>query len=633
MPRYLLIAIPLLALIPAWQPLARAQEEPEPLESGIEEKVEVRFVILDALVLDRKGRFITDLTVDDFALHLDLMDHPITSVDINCPEGAAEEPKAVRAGKKRQNAVAPEISRRIVLAVDYTSLPHTRRIEVIDNLQQMVRDNQGPLDELMVVAFTRRMRVEQPFTLDGEEIVASLERMKHDPSLWMKQPLPHYDAFDLFNGMTDLIRMLRDYGGRKAIVLFSDLPSKVEDAPFIRPLLSTPAAFDYDRHFETISAAATDSRVAVYTVHASGLTRKRSSDRLARLALETGGRFTRNTNDLSLAYVRAQRDLACRYAIGFYDNQPDEDVVHRVNIKVKRDWARVIHPAHYRFGFDELARESLAETAYTAPVMFEEESVEGFLLPVRPLSPGEWEAAVAIRFPAIAPAESTNVVRFGAKLDDHAMRGVHAFDSAMTLGGGAEAEIKHVVVIEPAFVAPGEYRLSLVVNDPGAGEPQSAISLASLPELPKRGLFLVPPLLFQEAPENLAVNWSDGYAIFEEPEQLGRLIPLPPGQPVQAGAIIAVTHVCRLRPGKGSSSVEIERALRNGSGELLAEFPTGKLTFREGESDTCKQVVDRLELAELETGELDFSVSIRREDGKEEAMRSLRFTTSSDAAW
>jgi hypothetical protein len=449
----------------------------------------------------------------------------------------------------------------------------------------------------------------------------------------MKQPLPHYDAFDLFNGMTDLIRMLRGYEGRKAIVLFSDLPSKVEDAPFIRPLASTPAAFDYDRHFETISAAATDSRVAVYTVHASGLTRKRSSDRLARMALETGGRFTRNTNDLSLAYVRAQRDLACRYAIGFYDNQPDEDVVHRVNLKVKRDWARVIHPAHYRFGFDELAEESLKETAYTAPLMFQDEEAEGYVVPIRPLSPARWEAAVVLRFQAAAAAGESKFVRFGAKLDDHAMRGVHAYDSGMMLDGGSHAEQKRVLIIEPAYIAPGEYRLSVVVNDPGIGEPQSDISLANLPELPKKGLYLVPPVLFLGAPEEWAVHWSDGYGIFEELELQGKLIPSPPGRAVQAETVTALSSVCRLRSGKGRMKIEIERSLSTVSGDLLADFPAGNLTFREGESDICKQVVDRIELAGLEPGDLDFTVSIRKADGKEAARRTLRFTTSSDAAW
>jgi hypothetical protein len=40
---------------------------------------------------------------------------------------------------------------------------------------------------------------------------------------------------------------------------------------------------------------------------------------LHRLAVDTGGRITKNTNDLSLGIARAERDLACRYTIGVYD--------------------------------------------------------------------------------------------------------------------------------------------------------------------------------------------------------------------------------------------------------------------------------------------------------------------------
>jgi hypothetical protein len=41
---------------------------------------------------------------------------------------------------------------------------------------------------------------------------------------------------------------------------------------------------------------------------------------LDRLAADAGGRFSERTNDLSLGYARAQRDQACIYTIGFYDD-------------------------------------------------------------------------------------------------------------------------------------------------------------------------------------------------------------------------------------------------------------------------------------------------------------------------
>ena len=52
---------------------------------------------------------------------------------------------------------------------------------------------------------------------------------------------------------------------------------------------------------------------------------------LVRLANDTGGRLTRATNDFSLGFARAQRDLGCRYTIGFYlrrDNVIDSIPFH-----------------------------------------------------------------------------------------------------------------------------------------------------------------------------------------------------------------------------------------------------------------------------------------------------------------
>jgi VWFA-related protein len=624
MHRQTLIFVLLIAA--AIAPHTTAQEPDEPLDTDLQEEVEVRFVILDALVLDRRGRVITDLKAEDFVLHLDFEPHPVTSVDIDCPKGSAAEPKAIKTGKKRPKQVAPAVPRRIVLAIDYKNLPHTRRIEVIDNLQELVRDNQAERDEIMVAAITRRLRIEQPFTTDRAVVIAALERMKNDPSLWMEQPLPHPHEFYLFDGMIDLIRMLREYEGRKAIVLFSELPSKIEDAPFRRPLSVTPPAFDYDRKFETIAAAATDARVAVYTAHATGLGHRRSSDRLSRMALETGGRFTRYTNDLSLAYARAQRDLICRYAVGFYDNDPELDKVHHVNLKVKRPWARVLHPRHYRFGFDDVARESLTETVYTAPIMYQAGSVKADLLPVRPLSSGEWEAAVVISFSASIPAAGENTVRFGVKLDDYAMRAVHTYDGSLTLMDGGADSAQKVVVIEPAYIAPGEYMLSVAVNDPEAAGPQAAVEQAVLPVLPKKGLYLPAPLLFQRAAEHVAIDWVAGFTLVEWDDQSpAALAPVPDGGAALPGRIVAVTHLCRLGAGRRKMVGRLERELRNRKGEVIRQLPVREIVPEGEAANPCRQVQDELDLTDLVPGDYEFVARISGTSDRASQERSASF--------
>ena len=93
MSRTLPVLFALLLQIPWF--LAAAQEQTEPLKTGLTEEVEVRFVILDALVTDSRGEIVTDLSREEFELYLDLKPHAVASVDLFCPEGAAAEPKAV----------------------------------------------------------------------------------------------------------------------------------------------------------------------------------------------------------------------------------------------------------------------------------------------------------------------------------------------------------------------------------------------------------------------------------------------------------------------------------------------------------------------------------------------------------
>jgi VWFA-related protein len=600
------------------------EEQTEPLETDLTEEVEVRFVILDTLVVDSQGRAVPDLVREDFVLRLDRKRHPVESVDVDCPAGAFEEPSAVHAGQRRERRMAPEIPRRVVLAVDYRRLPQTLRIEVVERLQRMVLDNHVPAEELMVVAITRRLRVEQPFTSDTEKVSDSLERMKNDPSLWQEQPLPYYHEFHLFDALTDLIRMLAQYDGRKAIVLFSEMPSKIPDAAW-RPFSVTPAAFDYDRMFQQVAAAAMDARVPIYTIHARGLSAAPSSERLARLALETGGRFTRNTNDLSLAYVRAQRDLACRYAVGFYDTKPDEDRMHEVNIKVRRPGVRVIHARRYRFGFGDVARASLKETVYTAPAAFGSGTLSGALLAVRPVSSKQWEAAVVLRFPVTIPAADSNVVTFGAKLDDHARRAVHSFDSSVKVEGHGQAGEQPVMVVEPAYVAPGEYELSIVVNDPGVGEPRSLVTSVKLPKIPRKGLVVVDPVLVRQAAEDMVVNWVEGFSIVSGGTFEESIEPLVPNEPIAATPLTAITSLCWPQSGRGEMNVKVGRSLSRAGSDEEIKLPSKELKFTEEDRGKCRQLVDELGATEMEPGGYEFEVSVGGDRMEEAIRRQLSF--------
>ncbi|MDX1387680.1 MAG: VWA domain-containing protein [Acidobacteriota bacterium] len=228
-------------------------EQKEPVDSGIVEEEEVRLVILDVVVVDRKGNTVPDLTVDDFAITAGGNKIPVGSLDVNCPVGAMAEPEAVRHASKREPPALTEEGRRIVFALDYLHLSHIRRAEVLESAMAAVEHGSLPGDEVMLVALNGGLRIEQSFTKDTEAVIAAMKRMKFDITLW--QPDYYHTHESVFiDPMVALLDLLGQYPGNKAVVLYSEM----RDVPL-------------DLEFNRIAAVAAASRCSIYPVDAGGL--------------------------------------------------------------------------------------------------------------------------------------------------------------------------------------------------------------------------------------------------------------------------------------------------------------------------------------------------------------------------
>jgi hypothetical protein len=482
----------------------------------------------------------------------------------------------------------------------------------------MLLQNHVPGEELMLVAVTRRLRVETPFTDDMAEILDALDRMRGDPSLWQESPIHYfhggerYHEFELFDALSDVIDLMADYEVQKAIVLFSDLPTKIEDDE-VHFLMTSPLAFDYDRQYEAVSIAAAEARIPIYPIHTSGLGFTSPSERLARLAVETGGRFTQNTNDLSLALVKARRDVGCRYAVGFYDTPEHAGRIRRINLKAKHPGLHVHHPVHYQFGGPENERESWSKIAYTAPTLFRDEAVSGQVVLLRPASSRLWQALVALRFPVSIPALESRVLSFGAKLDDSSRRAAHAFDTEMTVTGADLGVEQGIVAVEPARLAAGEYELSVLVDDPEMNEPISAVDGIEVPALPREGLVVGQPLLLAPARPGITVHWDEALLPLVGGLEADGLEPLESALPICTGPLTAVVHVCRARGESGSARVDAERWIR----PLEGGSPTRLLPFHvdlaAGGPEHCQRLVGALAVDSLAPGGYEYGFRFRIE--------------------
>ena len=346
---------PLALLLAVASSVSELPSQSAPTVEPIVERVEVHRVLVDAIVLDRSHGTVPGLTAADFDLLVDHRPVEIASLDVACVGEPLPDPRAGDAGVTDRALAAPSEPTSYVHVFDYFHLESPW--EAIEQARIALRRPTAPGERHMVLALADALRLELAPTTDRDAIDAALARMAEDPTLWARslQPLTEHGYY---RRLIALVEHLDALPGRKSVLLWSG------------PI--APDGFDHDPESVEIAALAARSRVAFYPVDAGGLRPPKGwkrgdlggPKRLARLALETGGRATWHTNDLGLALARARRDAACRYTLGFRDPDPVEDRERRLAIFVRRRGVRVVHPVAYVLRSERERRDALEAVDY-----------------------------------------------------------------------------------------------------------------------------------------------------------------------------------------------------------------------------------------------------------------------------
>src|SRR6185295_3559070 len=142
--------------------------------------------------------------------------------------------------------------------------------------------------------------------------------------------------------------------------------------------------FYHDPEHKEISARSTTVRAALYPVDTGGLrtlddplaSRLGGPVDLRRLANETGGRMTADTNDVALAWERAREDAGFTYTIGFHDENPRPDRKRRLYLRVRHHRElHVVYPEFYVIRSRDEEQRSLTHTAAMLPGLFESSEI------------------------------------------------------------------------------------------------------------------------------------------------------------------------------------------------------------------------------------------------------------------
>ena len=383
---------------------------------------------------------------------------------------------------------------------------------------------------------------------------------------------------------------------------------------------------------------------------------------LARVANSTGGRLTERSNDPTLAAARAHRDLSCRYTLGFYDRDPQFDIPRQLAIEIKgRSRLAVRHAESYEFRSDDRKREASMRTAFVSPEMYATGSVRAHVFPLRPIDKKRWHGLLGVSFPypprlrdgSVDTRDFGGVMERMPKSPTGNPSVVHQFDRRVALSypeGTNPSDLDRIRFFEHVELEPGVYRLRVVVSGDDPREPFTTLLDVEVPDLPRKGLELIGPILGKRAETDVVIEAGR----LEAGEQAGKddsrsrrrrrkkksrrasnspsnpeldrvaerdsFMPLIVSQLAERDDLIGMTQVCWIGdPDAAPVGGTIDRHLVGEDGAIVASVPPTALRLDEGAQVRCQTLADRIPASALPAGTYRFGAAVdadsRRDEG------------------
>jgi VWFA-related protein len=373
---------------PRTQPASQNQPAPQKQEPDDEVvRISTNLVQVDAVVTDRSGKQVTDLTADELQILEDGKPQKISNFSF---VNSGSKTPATVSGKPAiadKNALSlpptrlrPEqVRRTIALVVDDLGLSFNSTYYVRRALKKFIDEQMQEGDLVAIIRTGAGIGALQQFTSDKRMLYAALERVKWNPlgrggigafaPLTGAQPSvpvatddgePPSDAAAELDRLREetftvgtlgavnyVVTGLRELPGRKSVLLVSDGIQMFDS-------LSRATNFRTQQALTSLIDLANRASVVIYTMDARGLQttgltaednttgmsdeamRNASTQRasmlfesqsgLINLAEQTGGIAFRNSNDLSGGIKRVLEDQTSYYLIGY---RPDESTFDR----------------------------------------------------------------------------------------------------------------------------------------------------------------------------------------------------------------------------------------------------------------------------------------------------------------
>jgi VWFA-related protein len=381
------------------QPPAEQPPPTEPQQPTF--RAGVNFVRVDAIVTDRNGAPVVDLTQADFEVFEDGKPQTLESfrlVKIDTTTPIEMSPRPIRTRADEETAASNDNSRIFAFFLDDYHVRLGNSMAARKPLVDFVVNSIGPND-LLAVMYPLMPIDTVSLTRDHQTVVRILERFEgrkfnYEPRNEIENRYSLYPAevverirrqvsLSALQGLAVKLGALRE--GRKAVIVVSEgytalLPPQLRDPIASVPGLGNPARrnpnagensinedradmsaqMDLQREMEDVFAAANRSNTALYTVDPRGLATgefdisenvgmrrsneslRQTQDTLRVLADQTDGRAIVNRNDLGRALKQLVVDSSAYYLLGYNSSQaPQDGKFHEIKVRVKRPGTQV----------------------------------------------------------------------------------------------------------------------------------------------------------------------------------------------------------------------------------------------------------------------------------------------------
>jgi VWFA-related protein len=264
---------------PAAAPAGPAEQQP-----GLVIRKESKLVLVDAVVTDKKGNYVHDLTQKDFKVYEDNKEQQVTSFSMGSDV-------AVQANNAQK--------RYLILFFDNSSMATPDQIQARGAASKFMEANAGPDHLMAVVDFGGTLRVVQNFTANADALRAAISGVKTSYVASNATPDATGSGSIAAAGFSSISTAETDFGARTMLLAVRSLAKNLRPVPGRKMLVLFSSGFALTPENQSELTATIDAcnkaNVAIYSLDVRGLV----------APVPTGGGSARNRNDVSNGRLRA----------------------------------------------------------------------------------------------------------------------------------------------------------------------------------------------------------------------------------------------------------------------------------------------------------------------------------------